>query len=227
MGKGIPLESHQVTIADLAIDVLRDYEMNGYKTIDDQRHRFDEFILPFFAHGRMKAVDINAGHITEFKVKRKAEGATNGEVNRELSAIKRAFNLGIQNERIFRKPYIEMLPELRKRTEFWRDKEFAILLKYWESVWTRPMLEFMNLTGWRLGEVQPLRWTLTVDWENRRLRIPEGITKSKEPRFFPFYSCARKTPDRSAEDDGSDPARKGYDHSLDLPSKRKRDPLLQ
>lgn len=47
-----------------------------------------------------------------------AAGAANATVNRELAALKRMFNLGLQAEKIHRRPYIPMLKENNARKGF-------------------------------------------------------------------------------------------------------------
>jgi integrase len=47
------------------------------------------------------------------------------------------------------------------------------------------MVQFLALTGWRLGEVQPLNWS-QVDFEAGVVRLEPGTTKNSEGREFPF-----------------------------------------
>jgi tetratricopeptide (TPR) repeat protein len=51
-------------------------------------------------------------------------GAATSTINRELSVLKRAFNLGLQAEKIVSKPYIPMLTESNVRTGFFEYEEF-------------------------------------------------------------------------------------------------------
>jgi site-specific recombinase XerD len=47
--------------------------------------------------------------VQAFITARLKAGASNSEINRELTVLKRAFNLGLQNELVTRKPVIRML----------------------------------------------------------------------------------------------------------------------
>lgn len=53
-----------------------------------------------------------------FIAKRQAESANNAEINRETAALKRAFNLATQAEKIAKKPYMQQLEEKNVRQGF-------------------------------------------------------------------------------------------------------------
>lgn len=72
--------------------------------------------MPFFA-GK-KAHGITTADVKACIAQRQARGASSGEINRELSALKHMFNLAIQEEKITRKPYIPRLEEHSIRQEF-------------------------------------------------------------------------------------------------------------
>jgi integrase len=93
-----------------------------------------------------------------FVDKRQGAGASNAEINRELAALKRAFNLAIRAEKITRKPYIPKLEEDNARQGFFEPWEFdAVLSKLPEHL--RPPITFAYYTGWRLqSEILPLTW---------------------------------------------------------------------
>jgi hypothetical protein len=64
---------------------------------------------------------------TDFRrsiAKRQQEGASKGEIDRDLTAIKRAFNLGCQAGRILARPYIPMLKENNVRNGFFDREQF-------------------------------------------------------------------------------------------------------
>lgn len=118
-----------------------------------------------------------------FITKRQAEGASNGEINRELSALKRAFNIALQEEKITRKPYIQRLEEHNVRQGFFEPWEFtAILAKLPDYL--RSPLTFAYYTGWRVqSEILPLTWD-RVDLEAGTVRLYRGTTKNKDGRII-------------------------------------------
>ncbi len=111
----------------------------------------------------------------------KKNGASNGTINRELSMLKRAFNLGLADELIFRKPKIPHLAEHNVRPGFFERADFETLLAHLPD-YLRPPLTFAYNTGWRiLSEVLPLTWD-RVDLVEGTVRLDVGTTKNKEGR---------------------------------------------
>ena len=49
----------------------------------------------------------------------------------------------------------------------------------------KPLVGFLYLTGWRIGEVLSLEWS-QVDFRSRTVRLDPGTTKNEEGRIFPF-----------------------------------------
>ncbi|HSE39723.1 MAG TPA: hypothetical protein VLH08_03075, partial [Acidobacteriota bacterium] len=88
MERGLSLDAHKVMFTDLAMDMAHNYQMNDRKTLKDLLFRFDRHILPSF--GTLKASEITSADIARFIAKRKNERATNSEINRELSIIRRS-----------------------------------------------------------------------------------------------------------------------------------------
>jgi integrase len=51
----------------------------------------------------------------------------------------------------------------------------------------KPIAEFGYLTGWRIGEILPLRWS-QVDFKAGVIRLEVGSTKNNEGRVLPFHA---------------------------------------
>ena len=62
--------------------------------------------MAFFGNCR-----VGTDAVKKYIAQRLKAGVGNATVNRELAALKRMFNLGIQAEKIHRKPYTPMLEE--------------------------------------------------------------------------------------------------------------------
>jgi integrase len=117
--------------------------------------------------------------------RRPIAGVSNAEINRELTALKRMFNLAIQAGKLIQKPHIPMLKEDNVRVGFFeRDQFLAVLAHLDEPV--RPAATFAYLTGWRIdSEVLPLEWR-QVDFGAGEVRLDPGKTKNGEGRTFPM-----------------------------------------
>ena len=183
-------EADRVTVRDLAEDYLNDYRINSKKTLDkagrmitrqdDEGNEIDSPLMAFF--GNSKAHTVGTDAVKKYIAQRLETGAANATINRELAALKRMFNLGIQAEKIHRKPYIPMLEEDNVRTGFFEHGDFiafrAALPDYLQSVVT-----FAYYTGWRRGEILNLTWA-QVDLTNRTVRLNPGETKNKKGRVI-------------------------------------------
>ena len=88
------------------------------------------------------------------------------------------FNLGIQAEKIHRKPYIPMLKENNVRTGFFERGEF-IAFRAALADYLRPVATFAYYTGWRKGKILDLTWS-QVDWNALTVRLHPGTTKNDE-----------------------------------------------
>ena len=97
---------------------------------------------------------------------------SNGEINRELTTLKRMFSLAIQAGKLLYKPYIPLLREQNVRMGFFEAHQYTAVLRHLPPS-LRPVIGFAYVTGWRIlqaGEV----------------RLDAGTTKNGEGRVFPF-----------------------------------------
>jgi integrase len=183
--KGVPVSPkvNRVRFNELAADMVVDYKVNGKRSLDVLEMRLKRHILPFFATRR--AFSITTADINRFVLVRQEAGASNGEINRELTAVKRSFSLGIQSGKILVKPYIPMLRENNIRTGFFEPEQFgALLLGLPEHL--KPVAQFAYITGWRIpSEVLRLQWS-QIDFLAGEIRLNAGTTKNNEGRVFPF-----------------------------------------
>jgi integrase len=187
--QGVPITPRvaHIKFSELAEDVVIDYRVKRQSSIDNVERRFDKHVLPMLGH--MFATGITSADLRKFIAKRQSENAAAAEINRELAAIKRAFNLGIQGGKILNKPHIPMLPENNARTGFFEREQFQTLVnKLPEKL--RPLMIFYFVTGWRKNEVLSLEWR-NVDFTGERVSLDGSATKNREPRAFPFTSDLR------------------------------------
>lgn len=110
---------------------------------------------------------------------------SNGEINRELTTLKRILNLARQNGKLMHVPYVPMLKERNVRTGFFEREQFGRILAHLPAA-IRPAVQFGYITGWRIpSEVLRLQWR-HVDFESRVVRLDPHTTKNDEGRTFPF-----------------------------------------
>ena len=107
-------------------------------------------------------------------------GASNGEVNRELTLLKRAYSLAIQAGKLFAKPHIPLLYEDNIRTGFFEPHEDDAVLRHLPRDLAM-LVRFLCITGWRIGEVLSLQWR-QVDVDAGEVRLDPGTTKNRQGR---------------------------------------------
>jgi site-specific recombinase XerD len=96
---------------------MNDYRINGKRSLD-KAQRSVRHLQGFF--GGMRAVDITTEKVRTYISERQNEDVSNAEINRELAALKRMFNLALQQTppEVPQRPYIPMLQEQNVRKGF-------------------------------------------------------------------------------------------------------------
>ena len=184
IANGAPVSAKigRLRFEDASADLINDYTVNAKKTTADVTRRIDLHLKPFFRGRRMST--ITTVDVRTFIKQRQDKGASNGEINRELTALKRMFSLALQAGKLLHRPHIPMLFENNVRTGFFEPQQFAIVLSKLRPG-QRTAAKFAYLTGWRLkSEVLKLEWR-QVDFEAGEVRLDPGQTKNGEGRVFP------------------------------------------
>ena len=78
-------KTERVRIDELADDFLRDYRINGKKSLEDAEARWKLHIKPFF--GDVRAIDVSSGLIARYVDKRNEQKAKNATINRETCRV--------------------------------------------------------------------------------------------------------------------------------------------
>lgn len=217
--RGVPVAPRvgQVRFAEAAEDVLNDYRINNKRSLDDVQRRIEKHLKPFLANRRLSSIatsDVRAyivarqacrtievkpfqftardGSIRKVPAQRRSvPGVSNAEINRELTTLKRMFNLALQAGKLIQKPYIPMLRENNVRTGFFDHNDFEAVLRHVPRD-VRPVIAFAYITGWRIdSEVLPLQWK-HVDLSTGEVRLDPGTTKNGEGRTFPMTAELRR-----------------------------------
>jgi len=125
-GKITGIHFDKVRFNDLADGFLADYRINEKKSIQ-RAERSVRQLKTFFDGYRVP--EITTPKIQKYIEKRLEEGKLNATVNRELSALKRILNLGLQQTppKVDRVPHIPMLKENNVRQGFFEHSDFIAL----------------------------------------------------------------------------------------------------
>jgi hypothetical protein len=77
----------KIRISELADDLIREYRINGRKSIEDLEARWKLHLEPFF--GGLRAMEVTSHLVASYIDARQQERAENATINRELAALKR------------------------------------------------------------------------------------------------------------------------------------------
>ncbi len=169
----------RIRFDELAEDFLRDYRLNGKKSLPKAERSVDHLKKAFEG---MKVPDITTPAIEAFIETRLKENAKNSSVNRELAALKRMLNLGANQTppKVDRVPHIPMLKENNVRRGFFEHEDF-ISLRGALPCYLKGFITFAYKTGWRFSEISNLKWN-QVDLKAGIVRLEAGTTKNDEGR---------------------------------------------
>jgi len=177
LGRGVV--GTRLTFEQLTEHLKNDYRINDKRSLDSVelsiRHLWDVFAGD-------RAVHITTDRIRAYIALRQSEGAANGSINRELSALKRAFSLAQQAGKIFHRPYIPMLEENNARQGFLEHADFLNLRDELPD-YLRDPVSFLYLSGWRVSEMRTLEWR---DVGQDAIRLRAENSKNKKQRVLPL-----------------------------------------
>src|SRR5437899_5328958 len=201
---GLPVDPklNRIRFEEAAKDLKTEYAVNGRRSADELERRIRLHLAPHF--GGRRLATITTADVNTFILKRRTdvivfgEGedrkerkVSNGEINRELTTLKRIFNLARQNGKLIQVPHIPMLKERNVRTGFFERQQLERVLDLLPPA-VRPAVQFAYITGWRIpSEVLPLQWR-HVDFEARVVRLDPHTTKNDEGRTFPFTDALQE-----------------------------------
>jgi integrase len=134
--------------------------------------------------GEERALSLNAARIERWQAEemKAQEPKAAATINRVVGTVKQAYNLARKQGRLARVPYFPMLREDNARQGFFEHVDFeavaaALPVDYADAA------RFGYLTGWRKGEILPLRWD-AVDRTAGEIRL--RTSKNGHGRVIPL-----------------------------------------
>ncbi len=179
------LQAERTTFEDLASLLIQDYRNNRRKTLTRVHqliNRLKESFTKFRVH------DMTSADLSRYIERRQKEKAAPATINRELSALKRMFNLALKQTPPLIKPFsLPNIPKLKEnniRTGFFTPDEYQLLRGYLPDHVKIPFL-IAYWTGMRSGEILDLQWE-QIDLEREFLCLAPGTTKNGQGRNIPL-----------------------------------------
>jgi integrase len=177
----IPREN--IRVDELINDLIEEHKVMGHKSTSDAEARWRLHLLPSFT--RRRATDVTTDLVRRYSSLRQQEGAENATINRELSLLKRAFNLGREctPPKVRTVPYIPMLKESNIRKGFleWEQRDRLASECTQVGLWMRALFEVGSTYGWRYAELVSLR-VRQVNPLAGSIRLDPGTTKNDDGR---------------------------------------------
>ncbi len=181
MGKFVQPNARRVLLSELYADVLQDYRMNHYASIDDLEDRWVKHLQPFFGH--MAAAEVTTDLCKRYIVQRQESGVADSTINRTLAALKRMFHLATEctPPKVQFVPYIPMLKENNVRTGFVETEARVRLEQACGRIglWMLAVFEVGCTYGWRHGSLLKMR-VKQIDANANVIRLEPGTTKNKK-----------------------------------------------
>jgi integrase len=178
-GTFIGPDAERIRLRDLADDFLREYRINGRKSVDDAEARWNLHLEPFL--GNLRAIEVSSSLLTRYIESRQEEGAKNATINRELAALKRMFNLGREHRKVREVPAFPHLKENNVRKGYLEDGQYRKLVEYFPELWFRALVEVGRTYGWRVNELLGMRVS-QIALSSRTIRLEPGTTKNDDGR---------------------------------------------
>jgi integrase len=177
----VSLAAERTTFENLMAILRDDYHVNGRKSARRMGTSIDRLAEVFSGS---RAVDITTERIRTYMRQRLDAGKAHSTVRNEINALRRAFRLAHESGKVAEVPHFPKLEVNNTRTGFFEEAEFRKVLEHLPAP-VAAIAEFGYLSGWRLGEILPLRW-LQVDREAGVIRLEVGSTKNNDGRVLPF-----------------------------------------
>jgi integrase len=175
----------RTTFDDMVEMLCDDYRVNERKSLD-RVQRSVAHLHQVFA--RTRALDITPDRVSAY-IRSRMAVAKPATIRTELAALGRMFTLAVRAGKVSHRPYLPSIEVRNTRSGFFEEAELRKVLAQLPAD-VRALIEFVHLTGWRIGEAKKLAWR-HVDFCAGTVRLEPGTTKNDEGRTFPFAALPR------------------------------------
>ncbi len=174
-------DAHRPTVGELLDQLVLHLRMKGARSLVACASHLKAVR---FAFGLRRADELTTPDIHRYIQQRLDAGRARATVNRETGLLRQAFNLAVRQTPplVQRVPYIPALKEDNARQGFFERDEFEAVCQHLPPHLAE-IARFAYMTGWRRGEIVPLRWD-AVDLQAREVRL--RTSKSGHPRTLPL-----------------------------------------
>jgi len=177
----------RILVEELAEGLLADYRVNG-KAFEWAKRCWKKHLEPVF--GKRRAAAVGTDTLNAYIQSRRAEGAGNATINRELSLLQRAFTLAFEAQppKVTRPLRFHRLAEPPPRKGFVEEAQYRKLTAVVTTEpWLRAMLALGYAYGFRKGELLDMR-VRQVDLLDRSVSLDVGSTKNGQGRTVKLTS---------------------------------------
>jgi integrase len=175
--------NRKITIADLYQTLLDNYSQNGMASLEGAKQRWAKRLERHF--GAMQALALTSDHLDRYIAWCREQNLSNGTINRDLSALCRAFSLAVEDRKIPSAPRFRKLKEAPPRKGFVEEAQYRALVSNVNQLWLRGLLAGAYNFGLRAGELLELK-VRQIDFTARMIRLDPGETKNGDGRDAPM-----------------------------------------
>ena len=187
---GIKTDPQRVSFSDFSKIYLDNYAKVNKRSWKDDQYRLNANMIPYFSG--LDLLDITSLKVEQFKASRLESGVSRSTVNRELTILKKMFNLAVDWDYAFVNPIAKVKLFSEKDTMKERilasEEEAKLLLEC--PAYLKPIIVIALHTGMRRGEILNLEWN-QVDWGRRIILVKH--TKNGKDRAIPMNELVFQT----------------------------------
>lgn len=187
-GAGPNIGAEKVTVKQLLDNVRADY-LKKRRRMKGCEHLMRMLLADDSPLAHLRAVEVGSRQLDAYRKHREASGVQPQTVNREISMLRRAWNLGAQQTpplvaSVPKMFSVAMGPEAKPRQGFFERSELEKLMKELPKH-LKGIALFAWWTGCRRDEILQMRWEW-VDADFGMVRIPGEFCKNGEARIIPL-----------------------------------------